>query len=68
MCGRYLERREEWRKEGNKDKYMEKGRENYKGINYSGSKQRLGDGGSILGRGVVTFFSPAPRWAAGNFF
>ena len=34
-----------------------------KGINDSGSKKKkLGDGGSILGRGVVSFFSPARRW------
>ena len=30
----------------------------YKGINDSGSKQGLGDGDSILGRGVLNFLSP----------
>ena len=47
---------------------MEKEREKCKGINDSGTKQRLGDGGSILDRGVVRFFSPTRWWAAGKFF
>ena len=40
---------------------MKNVREIYKRINYSGGKQRLGDGGSILGRGVVSFFISDPE-------
>jgi hypothetical protein len=40
---------------------MEKGREKCRGINGSGSKQRLVDGSSILGRGVVSFFFRRPQ-------
>jgi hypothetical protein len=41
-----------------REKEKKKKRRKYKDISYSGSKQRLGDGGSILGRGVVRFRHP----------
>jgi hypothetical protein len=43
------------------EKERKKGREKYDGVNDSGNNQRLGDGSLILGRGVVSYFSPVRR-------